>query len=434
MAAPEQHPSRQEVRRPGDGSHGHDQEGDDRHADDEDEHPVTDAVDGELREADLPHHVLDRRRQRAGQQPGQEDEEEQDQEDPADDGEDQEGQCLKVEETVRADDRRGDELPGDPVNRRLGAWLLPSITSAPVCRLANGVGDPVRNAFTCPLNEQLRPRREGSAFAEIVACDPEVEASGSEGSAPRPRHRIDARGLQRRGMPVTAVDELHPGRARQLDRFGLVIARREAEVADPATDVHGHAHTSGHEQLVGVRIFLSWSIFHSSDVYPSSRAARLQDHVAGDGPVPDLAGCDRRRRWQAAGRRATVTLRPLLVNPATPTAPETDWYVETTMRPSLAARCSGAIAVTGTAVVQFATGVPFGIQQVVGVDLGRPAARRVHAWNAAGCRRPGAASGDGRPFGGDGVVDVDDHEISPSASARSVSHVTSPPVRQLAAF
>jgi len=48
-------------------------------------------------------------------------------------------------------------------------------------------------------------------------------------------------------------------------------------------------------------------------------------------------------------------------NPDCP-APDTDWYVETTMRSRPAARCSGAIAVTGTAVVQFGhDAMPFGM-------------------------------------------------------------------------
>ena len=42
-------------------------------------------------------------------------------------------------------------------------------------------------------------------------------------------------------------------------------------------------------------------------------------------------------------------------------APDTDWYVDTTMRSIRAARCSGASAVTGIIVVQFGhDAMPFG--------------------------------------------------------------------------
>ena len=96
-------------------------------------------------------------------------------------------------------------------------------------------------------------------------------------------------------------------------------------------------------------------------------------------------------------------------------APDTDWYVDTTMRSMRAARCSGASAVTGIIVVQFGhDAMPFGMLRMSSgltsaTTSGTSGSMR-NADDLSMTFAPAAAACGAHSIG-DRLVDVDDHEV-----------------------
>ena len=233
-------------------------------------------------------------------------------------------------------------------------------------------------------------------------------------------------------MPVTAVDELHAGCVgQQLDRLALRHRAREAQVGrHGVSDVHRHSHAGhGREQLVGVED-LPALVEHLPllrRVPQLAEGARLRDHVAGDGPVPDLAGCDRTVDGAGAAEDvgAAVTLGPLRVelvqtDLARPRHRLVRRYDQPVDARRGVQRCERSDGDHRRAVRARRDALRHPLQ-VTGIDLGHDERHvRIHAergrvvdhLRARGRRHR-------RPLGGDGIVDVDDDEFQPVEAVRA---------------